>query len=195
MMNQELIGLLAAFIGLYAYWPYLRDIFRGKTRPHVFSWGIWGILTSIAFAAQINEGAGAGAWVTGLFAVFTLTIFALAFKYGEKAIARGDWAMLAGALLAIPLWLLTRDPLWSVILVCGIDVLAFIPTFGKSWRKPHEETLQTYALCALSFFLSLFALETLNLTTILYPATLVGTNMAFVMMVLWQRKVYSVKKD
>lgn len=189
MMNyQELIGLGASLVGLYAFLPYLRDIFRGKTRPHIFTWGVWGVLTSIVLAAQITEGAGAGAWVTGLFAACTFVIFALSLKYGEKTITRGDWAMLAAALLAIPLWLLTDDPLWSVVLVCLIDTLAFMPTFGKSWRKPHEETLQTYALGATSFFLSLFALETLSLSTILYPATLVSINVAFVAMVLWQRR-------
>ncbi|MGZ9097674.1 MAG: hypothetical protein ACXW30_05195 [Micavibrio sp.] len=195
MMNQEMIGLLASLIGLYAFLPYLRDIFRGKTRPHVFSWGIWASLPAIVFAAQITEGGGAGAWVTGLFAICNFTIFILAFKYGEKVIARGDWIMLAGASLAIPLWLLTDNPLWSVMLICLIDILAFGPTFGKSWHKPHEETLQTYIMCAISFFLSVFALETLNLSTILYPATLVGTNVAFVIMVFWQRRAAPVKKD
>ena len=187
-MNQDLIGLIAALIGIYAFYPYLRDILRRKTRPHIFTWGIWGVLMGIGFFAQLSEGAGPGAWVTGVFTVLNLLIVILALKYGEKDFTRSDWVMLVVALLAIPLWMLTKNPLWSVILISVIDVVAFLPTFRKSWSKPHEETLETFVWVSLSFFLSFWALEAVNLTTTLYPATLLGINIVFITLSLIRRR-------
>lgn len=188
MMNQDLIGFVAALIGIYAFYPYLRDIFRRKTRPHIFTWGIWGLLMGIGFFAQLSEGAGPGAWVTGVFTVLNFLIVILALKYGEKDFTRSDWVMLAVALLAIPLWVLTKNPLWSVILISVIDVVAFLPTFRKSWSKPHEETLETFVWVSLSFFMSFWALEAVNLTTTLYPATLLGINIVFITLSLIRRR-------
>lgn len=190
MMTPEIITALASLLGVYAFYPYIRDILRGKTRPHVFSWLIWGVLMAIALCAQVAEGAGKAAIVTGIFVVANLIVIILSLRHGEKNITRSDKAMLAVALLAIPLWLATDDPVWSVVLISAIDVVAFVPTFRKSWGKPGEETLQTYILCGSSFALSLFVLESVNISTVLYPATLMATNAAFVAMVFWRRRYF-----
>lgn len=186
----EIITILASLLGLYAFYPYIRDTLRGKTHPHVFSWVVWGLLMIIAFFAQVSEGAGPAAAVTGIFALLNLVVVALALRHGERAITRSDWVMLVTALLAIPLWLATKNPVWSVILISMIDVVAFIPTFRKSWGKPGEETLQTYILCGASFALSLLVVEAVSLSTILYPATLMATNAVFVAMVVLRRRYF-----
>lgn len=188
MMNQDLIGIVSALIGIYAFYPYLRDILRRKTRPHIFTWAVWSLLMLTGFAAQIVEGAGAGAWTTGALGGLNLLVLILALKYGEKSFTRSDWAMLSVSLLAIPLWVLTQNPLWSVILISLIDAVAFLPTFRKSWTRPHEETLETYSLIGLSVLLSFAALETVTLTTVLFPATLFTVNAVFVAMSLIRRR-------
>ncbi len=82
MTSSEILGALAVTIGMIGYAPYLWSIFKGRTKPHLFSWFIWGVLTAIAFAIQISEGAGAGAWVTGITAAVCFLITALSIKYG-----------------------------------------------------------------------------------------------------------------
>ncbi len=185
--TPEIITVIASLLGMYAYYPYIRDTLRRKTRPHVFTWLVWNVLMFIALLAQIAEGAGIAAVVTGMFVLLNGMVVFLSFRYGEKTITRSDWVMLFCSLMAIPLWLMTKDPAWSVILIALIDVIAFIPTFRKSWTKPAEETLQTYILCSGSLALSLLVLESRNISTVLYPATLVGANIIFVSMVLWRR--------
>src|SRR3989344_7062194 len=138
--SKTLLGILATVIGIIGYIPYFVDIFRGKTKPHVFSWFVWTLLTSIAFFAQVAGDAGPGAWVTGLTAMVCLVITLLAFTRGEKEITRLDWMSFVGALLGIILWIKNQDPLPSVILVTLVDAIAFIPTFRKSYHKPNEET-------------------------------------------------------
>ena len=88
-MNYKIIlGAVAVVINFIGYVPYFRDIFRGATKPHVFSWFVWGLVTGIVFFAQLAKGGGAGAWVTGLSSFFCLVIACLAFFRGEKEITK-----------------------------------------------------------------------------------------------------------
>ncbi len=187
-----IIGGLATIIGLVSYIPYFRDIFNGKTKPHFFSWFIWALLTGIAFFAQVIDKAGPGAWVTGLTAFICLLIAILALKKGEKEITKSDWMCFIAALIGIAVWIKTDEPLFAVVLVTLVDAIAYIPTFRKSYYKPQEETLIEYELATLKFFISLFALQSLTLTTWLYPASLVLTNGAFVVMNIMRRRKLGV---
>lgn len=180
------IGIILTFVG-YAY--YFRDIFRGKTKPHAFSWFVWSILTAIACAAQLSEGGGVGASITGLTAAISFVIFLLALRVGEKSFTRSDWVALSSALVALFLWWLTNNPLLSVILITLTDAFAFFPTFRKSYHKPYEETLIEYVLASIKFIFGVLALESFSVTTWLYPASLVCMNGAFVIMLLHRRKI------
>ena len=52
---KTILGIIAVIIALAGYVPYFRDIFRGKTKPHAFSWLVWASLTGIAFFGQIFD--------------------------------------------------------------------------------------------------------------------------------------------
>jgi hypothetical protein len=188
---KTVLGAVAAVIGIISYAPYLRDIFLLKTKPHFFSWFIWSILTGVAFIIQVITQGGPGAWVTGFTALICLFIAGLAIQYGEKRITVSDWFCFVGALLGIILWLTTENPVGAVIIITLTDALAFVPTFRKTYFKPQEETLVEYAFASLKFLIGLFALSTFNLTTALYPASLVFMNGLFVTMALARRKQLS----
>lgn len=184
---KTILGVSATIVALVSYIPYFRDIFRGKTKPHTFSWLVWGILTAIGFAGQIAGGGGAGSWVTGFTALASFSIFTLALKRGEKNIVLADWLSLLGAAVALILWPVTKGPLLSVILITIIDAFGFAPTFRKSFTKPHEETSITYLLSATKFAIALVALDRFSVVTALYPIYLVLANGAFVLLLAVRR--------
>lgn len=195
-ISTEIMSALAVIsvaIVLYQYIPYVISVFKGKTRPHIFSWFIWGVLTAIAFFGQVVDDAGPGAWVTGFTAAGCLLICMLCYKYGEKTITRSDWISFICGLAAIPLWLVTNNPLTAMLVITVVDALAFYPTLRKSWHKPYEELLQTYALSGTKFLLAIFALENFTPTTWLYPVSLVLMNYGFCVIILWRRN--SLKND
>ena len=192
---KTVLGVVAIVIGVYSYIPYFRDIFNGSTKPHAFTWFVWFLLTALAFGAQASDGAGAGAWVTAFTAIVALAVTLTALKVGRQNIVALDWVFFIGSLTALGLWLVTKDPVSSVVLITAIDALAFVPTFRKSFHKPQEETATTYALSALKFGVSLAALNAMTLTTSLYPISLVITNGLFVTMVTWRRKRLNLASD
>ncbi|MDO8335280.1 MAG: hypothetical protein Q7T74_00665 [Candidatus Saccharibacteria bacterium] len=185
-MNDAL-GILAIAIGLVGYIPYFRTIFSGKTKPHAFTWLVWGVLTGIAFIGQIAGGGGAGAWVTGFTAFISFSIFGLALVKGKRDFPLVDWLCLGGCVLALALWAVTNNPLSAIILITIIDALAFAPTFRKSYSKPYSEPIFTYAMSCLKFLIALFALQELSAVTVLYPASLVIANGAFMLLLIVQR--------
>lgn len=187
IISKEHIGLLSVGLTLIAYIPYFRSLVAGETRPHLFSWIIWTVMNGMAFAAQYMQGAGAGSWMTGFTALISLAVIGFAFRSGEKNITRSDWLAFGGALLAIALWLITKDPLASVIIVSLIDLLACYPTLRKSYNKPWEENVFLYTMCGVRSLLGLFALEAVSLVTALYPIAMTTSNGLITFMLLWRR--------
>lgn len=190
MTTVVFFGLLSTGMIFISRIYYLKSIFAGITRPHAFSWLIWGSISSIGFAAQVVEGAGAGSWARGFAAATCFLLAVLGYYKGDRAYTRADWITLAVAFTAIPLWMITKTPVWSVILVCFIDTLGYLPTVRKSWHKPTEESAAGYGLFTLGAMFSLLALENYTISTWLYPVVLVISNasMAVYLLVRRQRK-------
>ena len=180
-------GIIAIVLTFVSYTPYFIDLIKGRTRPHIFSWFIWIIVTSIIFALQISAGAGFGALVTLAVAIASLFIFILGFKQGNKDIKKIDYVFLVLALLAIPLWLVVKQPVLSIILLSTVDMLAFAPTVRKSWDAPYSETLIHYVITTFRHGLSIIALAQYNIITILFPGTWVIANALFSIMLITRR--------
>lgn len=188
MIDYKIIlGGAAVILAYVGYVPYFRDILKGTTKPHAFSWLIWGVLTSIGFAAQFVENGGAGAWVTGADAFACFLFFAYALKKGDRHFVFLDWISLFGAFVALLLWWFTDSPTLSVILITVTDIFGYLPTFRKGFYRPYEETAFTYALSSVKFWIALMALQTFSLATWLYPLYLAISNGIFTCMLLIRR--------
>ena len=174
-------------IGLHV--PYLLGSVKGTIKPHPFTWILWTTLTFIIFFAQFMDGAGPGAWGTGTVAVICLGIVAVSLRNGFSDIKRSDIVLFAAGLLSIPLWLLTDDPTLSVVLVTMIDLIAFTPTFRKSYLKPYDEPLYLYSLNVVRHGLSLFAIVNLTLATALFPFMIMLANLALFVFLVARRSV------
>ncbi len=189
------LGILAVLLIFVAYVPYFINIFRNKTKPHAFSWLVWGILTGVVFAAQVEQKAGAGSWALGISTAGCFVIFIIALIKGDRQFVLLDWVSLAAALGIIVVWYFMKDPTLSVILAVLIDLFAFVPTYRKSYSKPFDETLWTYAISAIKFIIILLALEVYTLSTWLYPAYLVLANAGFVALLIIRRNNLKNKKS
>lgn len=190
MSTAALWGGLSVAVGLVGQVYYFRGIVWGGFRPHAFSYLVYALLTGIALAAQIAGGAGSGIWVTAFTAGFCLFVAVHGFwKKGIDYVTRSDWVILLGCLAAIPLWLVTDTPLYSVILISCIDGAATIPMIRKAWTLPHEDSVFAYAIASLKFAIGLPAIEHFTWVTALYPVTVVLVNALVVVVLLLRRRV------
>ncbi|HNW43402.1 MAG TPA: hypothetical protein PKI19_02790 [Elusimicrobiales bacterium] len=194
MLNTEtLFGYLSVAMMVCSRAGYFNAIFRGRTHPHGFSWLIWGTISSIGFAAQVAEGAGPGAWARGFGCFTCFLLVALSYFKGEKDIKRLDWLTLAVALSAIPLWMATKTPFWSVLIVCFIDTIGYLPTLRKSWARPREELAISYFFSCLAAGFSLLAINQYTPSTWLYPLVLTLTNGSMWVFLLARRRAIAAE--
>ena len=187
-MIKVMLGMISVLLAVIGYTFYFKDFFKGKTKPHAFSWLVWSILAGVAFFGQVIGGGGAGSWITGFTAMMSLVVFFFAIFKGEKRITLSDKLSLLGAFIALLGWYVTNDILVAVVLVTFIDGMGFYPTFRKSYLSPTEESLLIYVLASVKFVIALFALESYSLVTYLYPAYLVIVNIIFSVMVVMRRR-------
>ncbi len=188
-MYKELLSAVAIGLTLFAFLPYIRSILQGRTKPHVFSWLIWGSTTFVVFLAQLADKGGAGAWVIGVSGAITIVIAILAYlKKSDVRITGTDWLFLTLAMTALPCWYLTTNPLWAVVILTTVDVLGFGPTIRKAYAKPFEENLLFYLIFVPRNLIAIAALEHYSLTTVLFPAITATTCMMLILMVISRRQ-------
>jgi uncharacterized protein with PQ loop repeat len=190
---KQVIGIIAVILTFVGYIPYIRDTLRGKTRPHVYTWFIWGLITLLAFGLQIKAGAGVGSLVTlaaGLVCAFIAVLGYFASKK-DKSVDRIDTACFILALAALVIWLFADQPITAVIILSSADMLGFIPTIRKSWDKPYQETLFSYEMNTFRFALAIYALQSYNIVALLYPLTWILANGLFSIYLIARRRAIS----
>lgn len=189
-MTLQEIAATAASIGLFiAYIPYFWGMYQGKTKPHAFSWVIWALVASIASAVQLIERGGAGAWLMTVMAAIRWTIAVVAFKTGDHSATKGDWISFLAGLVVIPIWVLTKNPLYSVVLVSVIETMGYYSTIRQSWFNPWVEVARMYLLSSINTVLIISALSVHTAVTMLQPITGASVNLLFVGLLLYRRRV------
>lgn len=186
---KDLLALAAILLTIGAFIPYIRSILRGETRPHIFSWIIWGSTTVIVFIAQLTDNGGAGAWPMGISGAITLYVAFLAYrKKADNSITQTDWMFFIAAMAAIPFWYFTSNPLSAVLLLTTIDIFGYAPTIRKAYSNPYEEQSLLYVLMSLRNLMAIVALEHYSLTTVIFPAATLLANMITVCILFVRRK-------
>ncbi|MFM2414543.1 MAG: hypothetical protein RI911_236, partial [Candidatus Parcubacteria bacterium] len=102
--SKELVAYASIILTIIAYIPYIRDTWRGKTQPHVYSWLIWTIGAGVVCMIQAGHNAGPGAWVTGALFCMLAIVTIMSLQYGTTHVSRSDTLCFLGALLALVLW-------------------------------------------------------------------------------------------
>lgn len=185
MLTTQFFSGMAIFMSILAYFVYVYSIYKGKSKPHIYSWFSWFIVILIGGLAQhqVDE-SGSSSMVLYVTAFCYLTIALYACFMKNKNITRNDTYIFAGALCAIPMWLLTKNPLWALFILMIIDVLCFCPTIRKTYHKPYSEDLAAYSFAALSYTFMIFAVVAPTMESIIYPIFLASLEFSFVLFVL-----------
>jgi hypothetical protein len=93
--------------------------------------------------------------------------------------------------IAILLWVLTKTPLYSVIISCLIDILAFVPSFRKSFYKPYEDSWLTYLISGFEYLFSFPSYQIFSFVVLAYPVCIITLDLCYAIMILVRRKFIS----
>jgi len=145
-MTAEKIGYIIVIIQLIGISFYLRDMLRGKTKPNLVTWFIWALAPLIASWLQWKAGARWSILPIFMAGFNPILVIILAFiiKKAYWKITKLDIACGILALLAMVLWLVTKNLSLSVLFSILSDGLAAVPTVIKSWKFPETETYTAF---------------------------------------------------
>jgi len=195
MAHKDLLGFLSIALTFAGYVPYFHSIFKRRTKPHMFTWLTWALINLIAFAGQFVSGAGAGSWSIGASFFLCLTVAVLSPVLGKINATRSDWLAFGVALSAIPLWVITKDPLSALILIALINVVGGFPTFRKTYDDPFSESLSAWSIYTVRSTVVLFAVEVYSLATLIIPLTALAINAGLVLLLVWRREACKKEID
>lgn len=189
MDYKLIIAIIAVALTIIAYIPYFRDIFANKTKPHLFTWLIWGITQGTATAALLYGGGKFGSISLIIGTVMVLVIFLLSFKYGTRDITASDKIVLVLVLFAVMIWRWLDNPLIAVFTVSAIDSAGYIPTIRKSFKDPWSETLSFWIIMAIVSGLSIISNAEYNFLTVTYLSVLFVANLIVFLTCIFRRRV------
>ncbi len=92
MSYKELFSLISIVLTLVSFYPYIVSIKKGETKPHYFSWIIWGLTTTLSSFTELADDGGVGAYSVLIGGIICFYIAYLAYKQKrDYVIDRGDW--------------------------------------------------------------------------------------------------------
>jgi hypothetical protein len=150
--------------------PYLRDMYRGTTRPQRVSWFVFAVLSIVATISQFAEGATAGAWLSSGAAVGFTVVFVASIRRGQGGSTSRDHVSLLIAAVGVVASLVTHHPLAAVVAVIIAELVAVSMTARKAAIDPGSETLTTWVIDTVSGFVAITATSNQPLAALLYPA-------------------------
>ena len=139
--------LVSAGLGLTGTFAYIRDMFRGKSKPNLVTWGLWAFAPLVATGAALS--ADADGWATvrifmSGFGPLLIFIFAFIVRQSYWKLSRFNYACGLLSIIALLVWIGANSPLIAILLLAVADLLATLPTIIKAWKYPETETLYTY---------------------------------------------------
>ncbi|MBX4199117.1 hypothetical protein KW800_02470 [Candidatus Parcubacteria bacterium] len=174
---HSILGAISGIMAMLAVIPYIRDIFKGQTRPNIFSWALWVLLLSISIAAQVSAGASWSLYLLIGDLIGTSTIFFLCISgYGYKEYGRVEWICTALAIIAIVSWQITSQPVLAIIFSVIADSLASVPTIIKAYKDPSSEHSAQWLIIASAAVLAVISTTIWDASNLIFPIYLFLVN-------------------
>jgi hypothetical protein len=181
-------GILSAVVNTIGMIPYVKDVFKHKTKPERATWWIWLALGAVAISAQVAAGSTWSLFMVGAQTAAVATIAFLSLKYGYGTFKRKDFISLIIAMFGLMLWKITSDPLYALLIVVAVDAIAVWLTATKTWKAPNTETLIAWIFSSLAGLFGLLAVGKIDLAQIIYPLYILIANSTVTWIIIYRRR-------
>ncbi len=179
MAPSHLLVLLSLSISATGMSLYIRDMYRGRTKPNLVSFGLWTTAPLIGGLAALSAGADTWATLRILMSGFVpLVIFVSALWLPQAYWKLSLFDALCGifSFCALCVWLFADSPVYAVLLAAIGDAAATLPTFIKAWKYPETETGLTYVFGFIATLVVFPAIPTFTIVNASFQIYLVVTN-------------------
>lgn len=179
--------LLSVGVSLTGAIAYLRDIFRGNSKPNLVTWGLWAFAPLIATGAALS--AHADGWATARifmsgFGPLLIFIAGVRSPYGQWKLHAFDYVCGALSVVALVAWLGAHEPIVAILLAAIADLVATMPTILKMWKYPTTETTYTYVAGIFTAALAIPAIPVWNIENAAFQVYILVANTSLALIAL-----------
>ena len=168
--TEQTIAVIAGILIASAQVIFLKDVYKKKVRPSLFSWIGWTLLMGTSLVSQImNVG-----WQWSLAGLLLSTIgciliFFTSLGLNQYLLKKSDWKFLALGLICLMIYLFSKDPWVTTVFAILADFLVGIPTIENGYRKPETQKTIAWTLGLISWSFSLVICIGHDLLYALFP--------------------------
>ncbi|MFA6079979.1 MAG: hypothetical protein WC753_00660 [Candidatus Gracilibacteria bacterium] len=188
------LTLISIFLALLTPIIGVRSIYKGEYKPQRMTRFLIFILTGIMFFSLLLQSRGAGVYLAGVQFLGSCVYFILSFKYGMGGASRLDFSVLVGVIAIGVIWSITSNPFLVLILSLGVDFIAFIPTFSKTWYYPHTESVPFYGCDVVAAMVNLIAISHIFSHDAVFSWYVLFLNLLMVLIIVFRRRYFLKEK-
>ena len=192
-MLPEKFIFIGIVVNLFLSLWYVKTIIYGNTKPNIISWFVWMLAPFVGTFLALKAGAGfsaSGIFMAG-FGPLLVIIVSLWRKNAYWKITKLDIICGILALVALILYILTRNLGISILFAIISDGLAAIPTLVKSWKFPETESSSTYVGGIVNNILSLLIIKNWVFSIYSFNIYFVVINIAIVFSI-YRKKIFKI---
>lgn len=173
---------------------YMIKTVKGKTRPNRVSWLVWSIAPMIASYAAIKDGVG---WIIApvflaWFNPFLIFILSFTHKNAYWKLEKFDYICGALALIALGIYVTTKDAMLTILFSILSDFFAGIPTLKKSWNHPETEDYKIFLFSSISVLISFLSIKSGSFNKLSFSIYLLVFNSTILFAILRKKIFHNV---
>lgn len=180
--------VISSIFALTSALPYMRDVYKRKSKPREVSWFIWGLLAAIAGFASLSDKQFSSAILSFWVVIVTWSVVVLGLRYGDISFKKLDLVCLVASFVGLLLWWAFNSAALAIIASLAIDFVASIPTYIHSWEKPQEETTLAYLLGMLASVFTLLAANEISVTAVAVPIYFILADFSLVIILTFRSR-------
>jgi len=183
-MIPEYFAYLTILFGLIGIFYYIKDIIYGQTRPNIISWIFWSIAPLVGIFISYKSGISIPLLISTFMAGFgplLVVLFLIINKKFYSKISKFDILCGILSLVAIIIWVTTKNGIISLSFAILADLFASIPTINKSWKDSEGEYMSPYLFGILNQIITFLIITNFSFLNLSFPIYLVLINIVIIL--------------
>ncbi|MEX0917547.1 MAG: hypothetical protein WDZ93_00135 [Candidatus Paceibacterota bacterium] len=183
----QILGILAGALMFASYLFYIAAILRGTTKPNRATWFMLATISFVIALSYHEVGAENTWWVAGGASLGTFLVALLSITKGTGGWGRLDRLCILVAFGSLAIYVLSSDPLITLMLILLMDGAAMAPTIHHAYIAPDEEDTLAWTLTSIADLLAIIVIERWTVDIAVYPIYMLLINGSIVFLLLLPR--------
>ncbi len=166
---------------------YTRSMLKDQAKPHRITRLVVWLVSITAFIGVLDSSNLAGLLFAAIFLVRATYLLGMSLKYGVGGSTTLDRICLGGGIVALVVYASTGSGLYAILLGILTDIIAFTPTFVKTWHKPETEDPTYFFIEMLAAACGIMAIGELRVD-ILFPVYFTLCNIGLLLFI-YRKKI------